>query len=165
MRKLLMPFAILTVLSFGATTAQAQVDFGAQVSYGGDSDLGVGVRAAMPLDNFMEGLMGVGSFDFFFPSDEGTGVDITYWEINLNGHYPIEMQGESSLMPYVGGGLNVAHVSAEFGGFSSSETEIGLNLLAGNKFAPMGNGMVPFVEFRIELSGGEQFVFSGGVNF
>ncbi|MFO7768013.1 MAG: hypothetical protein R6W82_03530 [bacterium] len=168
MRKLLLPIAILAVLSFGTTTAQAQMTFGAQASYGGDSDLGVGARVATPLDNFMEGLIGVGSFDIFFPSDQGTGVDFSWYEINLNGHYPIAMQGESSLNPYVGGGLNIAILSISYDSAfveDYSSTEIGLNLLAGSTFAPMDSGMVPFVELRIEMSGGEQFVVSGGIYF
>ncbi len=70
----------------------------------------------------------------------------------------------SSLAPYAGGGLNIAHKSKEFDdGRSASDTDLGLNLLGGTQF---GRGKVnPFVELRVELAGGEQFVLPGGVLF
>ena len=56
------------------------------------------------------------------------------------------------------------HKSKEFDdGRSASDTDLGLNLLGGTLF---GRGKVnPFVELRVELAGGEQFVLTGGVLF
>jgi len=103
------------------------------------------------------------SFDYFFPSG-GAGVDVKYWEINGNVGYRIpNMRG--NLAPYVGGGLNIAHASASSGGVSVSDTKAGLNLLAGTTFGRAASKTKPFLEGRVTLSGGEQFVLTGGIRF
>jgi len=100
------------------------------------------------------------SFDYFFP-DEPSGVDVTYWEANLNALYTIPMD---TVQPYAGAGLNYAYAKAEAGGFSADDSQVGLNLLGGAKF-DIGMAFTPFAEFKLEISGGEQWVISGGVLF
>lgn len=145
-----------------APTAEAQISFGAQGSYGGDTDLGVGARVELPLSSIHEQLSAAGSFDYFFPD----GFD--YFEVNANGLFSIPMEG-GSLMPYVGAGLNYARidvsVSGPFGTVGGSTSEIGLNVLGGSKFGGGDSSLTPFAEARFELSGGEQFVLTGGVLF
>ena len=108
-----------------------------------------------------------------FPHDHGepmsrtlqvNGEDRSYWELPGNLAYFFKVEASSSLAPYAGGGLNIAHKSKEFDdGRSASDTDLGLNLLGGTLF---GRGKVnPFVELRVELAGGEQFVLTGGVLF
>ena len=165
MRKLLVPFIALVVLAVAAPQTSGQVTFGAQLSYGTDiEELGIGVRAYKGLDDLMEGLTGVASFVYWLWDP---GLDsATAWELNIDGHYPMafgEMDG------YVGGGINIAHVAFEqdlgiLGTFEDSDTQFGLNVLAGATFGS-GEGMIPFVELKLELSGGEQFVIQGGVKF
>ena len=142
-----------------------RVVFGLQADWGSDTDFGLGARAVFglrslfpktPLDAHV-------SFDYFFPSSTG-GVDVTYWEINGNVGYRIP-KVRGNLAPYVGGGLNVAHASASIGGTSASDTKVGLNLLGGTTFGRAASKMKPFVEGRVTLSGGEQFVLTGGVRF
>ena len=147
------------LLAAAPCPATAQTHFGGQLSWANDFDFGVGGRVEVPLDSWKEGLKGIGSADFFFPGD----VDVSYFELNAGLAYSFSIEGKADLLPYVGGGLNLARVSAEFLGETISDTEMGLNLLAGSRF---GTGRLkPFAELRIELSGGEQFVLAAGILF
>ena len=165
MKNCLVAAGVLFTLGFVAAPAQAQVAFGVHANYAEDFDLGVGARAQSSLGNFMDAdsplaaLTGVVSFDYYFP-DCG-GADCSYLELNGNVQYPLDM-GEN-FAPYVGGGLNVARMSFDFGEFAggdSSNTEIGLNALGGASF-DLG-GFDVFAEAKIELGGGEQFVLTFG---
>ena len=166
-RSLLM--AIVMVAAASAPAA-AQTVFGPQISWGDDSDLGIGARLETPLSQLMTAtdqesplndMWLIGSFDWFFPGDAMEGMDLTYWEINANLAYPFDVEG---LRPYAGGGLNIAHAGVDFEDNTffedMSETEVGLNVLGGLKFL-LGT-LDAFAEARIELGGGEQFVLSGG---
>ncbi len=145
--------------------AAAQLSVGAQLSSGEKYDLGIGPRVVLDLAPLGAGLRVVGSFDYFFPDalqgDEAArSVDagVEYWEANLNLLYRI---GPPLVLvsPYVGGGLNLARL--EVGDFAS--TERGVNLLAGVSLD--AGGLSPFVEFRYEVEGGEQWVLTGGLVF
>jgi hypothetical protein len=152
------------------------VSFGVNADWSDDADFGVGGRVIVNLDKQLKGLEAVGSFDYFFPSagdvgdieGDGVDVDVTYFEVNLNAVYKFKLEN-SSLTPYVGSGLNIAHgnvgASVDLGDFGSvggsvSNTEVGLNILGGviinKKF---------FVEAKFEAGGGEMFVVSGGIRF
>ncbi|HET7276313.1 MAG TPA: hypothetical protein VFI91_14180 [Longimicrobiaceae bacterium] len=153
-------FAALAALAMVVATeapAAAQAQFGAQVSYAEDFDLGIGARAQFGLAQLgVENLFGIASVDYFFP-DCGAG-DCNYIELNANGAISLP---EVGLPIYAGGGLNVAHAS--FGDFSN--TEVGLNILGGVQFPDALGALTPFAEARFELSGGEQFLITGGILF
>jgi len=91
-------------------------------------------------------------------------VDVNYWEVNGNVAYRFSASGKAH--PYVGAGLNIAHGSVGVNvlgvGGSADETRVGLNLLGGAAF---GRQKRFFVELKVELEGGEQFVVCGGVRF
>ena len=150
-------------VAISASAVQAK-QFGIQGSWGDDSDFGIGARIEYGLPNLLTNsgpfsrTFLIGSFDYFFP-DCPDDVDCTYWEINSNLAIPLVASG---IDPYVGAGLNIAHVSAELEGsdLGGSDTEVGLNLLGGLRF-PLG-GVSAFAEGRIELGGGEQFVLTFG---
>lgn len=133
-------------------------NLGIQASWADDADFGVGLRYENDVYKIMASaprqLHFIFSFDYFFPDG---GID--YYEGNVNLSYQIG-DPRASIGPYVGGGLNIAR--AEFGG--ASNTEIGLNLLGGIRFRS-ANKMVPFLEARFELGGGEQLVLTGGLLF
>lgn len=135
-------------------TASGQAHLGPQISLAEDFDLGLGGRAVVNLSDY-EGWEGIGSFDLFFP--EG---DVDYWELNGNVVYNFPVEPTRSFFPYLGGGLNIARVDGPAGG---GETELGLNAVGGGKFD--ATGVTPFVEARIEIEGGEQFVLTGGLLF
>jgi len=140
--------------------------FGLQLDWGNDPDFGIGGRGVFPLGSLFPGtpLDGIVSFDYFFP-----GNNVKYWEINGNVAYRFRVPARSSLRPYAGGGLNIAHFSgtATVGTttVSVSDTKAGLNLLGGTTFRLKGSKLVPFAEARGELGGGKTFILTGGVRF
>ena len=149
------------------TASPAQrASFGVQLDWSSDYDFGIGGRGVFPLQSLFPRtpLDGIVSFDYFFPSAPA-GVSAHYWEINGNVAYRFRMPRSSSLGPYAGGGLNIAHASASSGGVSASDTKAGLNLLGGTTFKLKGSTLTPFVEGRGELGGGKTFIITGGVRF
>lgn len=146
-------------LAISAGNVEAQ-RFGVQGNWGDDADFGIGARVELGLPNLftttgpLANTFLIGSFDYFFPDNDA----IDYWELNANLAIPLVASG---IDPYVGAGLNVAHVSIDSDLVDdASDTEIGLNLLGGLRI-PMG-GVATFVEGRFELGGGEQFVLTFG---
>lgn len=69
------------------------------------------------------------------------------------------MEETRTFFPYLGGGLNIARVEAG----TLEDTELGVNIVGGSKFD--AEGVTPFVEARVEIEGGEQFVLTGGFLF
>ncbi len=159
MRNPLLALVVLVFTVGSASEAQAQVKFGVQASIAEDTDFGIGGRVAGTVAP-RRVVKIVGSFDIYFPDGP-----VDYWELNGNILYMIPVQ-KSALAPYVGGGLNIAHISFDlplldpFGDFS--DTDAGLNLLGGIEF---GQQVVGFVEAKVELEGGDQFVVTGGIYF
>lgn len=135
-----------------ASPAQGQL-FGAEALFGSDTDLGIGARVQLPIDANVP-LEFQGSFDLFFPDGPAD-----YWEINGNIWYIVETSGATNVVPYLGGGLNVGHLSTP--GFD--DTELGVNLGGGARFE--FTNTTPFVEARFVIGGVEQFVIGGGFLF
>jgi hypothetical protein len=131
--------------------------FGAQVSYASDDvDFGVGAHLDYPMRRLFNNapIFAQISADVFFP-----GNDVTYIEANWNANYRFRIQN-SPLAPYAGAGLNFAYADTPAG----SDSELGLNLVGGIQF-PRAGRLMPFVQARLEIEGGELFVLSGGVHF
>ena len=160
-RNLLIAVALVVV---GASTAQAQ-RFGAHAIWADDADIGVGGR--MELD--MPGKLSkqapwsraffIGQFDYYL--DPCDGGDCTWFEINPSIAIPLNA---TTLKPYVGAGLNIAHVSVDLGTFgNASDTDIGLRLLGGLKLNL--SGLDAFTEAGLALGGGEQFSIAFGILF
>ncbi len=143
----------LLALCAGAPLS-AQVRFGVQADWGDNSDFGIGGRLEHGLAKLFPKvpLRGAASFDYFFP-----GNSLNYWEINYNVFYQLKAD---ALTPYAGGGLVLAYASAN----GNSNSDLGVNLGGGLKFAT-GSKLTPFIEGRIELGAGEQFVLTGGLLF
>ncbi len=180
MRKLLGSALLLAVVALAPTQATAQrraaprptassqkPSFGLELNWSSDVDFGIGGRGVFPLMSLFPGtpLDGIVQFDYFFPSGAPAGTSVHYWEINGDVAYRFTVQRSSSLRPYAGGGLNIAHASASAGGTSASDTKAGLNLLGGTTFRLKRSTLVPFVEARGEVGGGKTFVLTGGVRF
>lgn len=160
MRKGIIAFACLALFAAGDLHAQQsrQVFFGPQLSWGDDADIGIGGRVEGLLSN--SHLMITGTFDWFFPDND----NIDYWEINGNLAYRFDIRNSPNIHPYAGGGLNVAHVSVDGpNDLNGSDTDLGLNLVGGSEFT--AGGVKPFVELRVSIEGGDQFVITGGVLF
>ncbi len=158
-RWLVIPAVVLFTLGLGAREAEGQAAFGAQINWGSDTDIGVGGRILGNIEDI--NLEAVGSFDIYFPDDEGQ-ADLDYWEINGNLFYHIHLRNTTSVLPYLGGGLNIARIESG----ADDRTEVGLNLGGGIRF-PTGSNITPFVEAKGVISDGpaEQFVATFGVLF
>jgi hypothetical protein len=161
----MLPVALLAVTT---QTAQAQ-RFGPQISFGTDSDFGLGGRVEFNLSSVVGGtgtfsrLFGIGSFDYFFLDCDSalTDFDCSWWEININGAIPLT---SAAVDAYVGGGLNFARIAIDTGlGPEGSDSEVGLNVLGGLRF-PLGS-LSAFGEARLSLAGGDQLVLTFGTLF
>ena len=180
MRKWIGSAVLVSVLAAAPTLAAAQrrpaarpaaapgqrPRFAAELNWSSDVDFGIGARGVFPLQSLFPKtpLDGIVSFDYFFPSAP-SGVSLHYWEINGNVAYRFRVPARSSLGPYAGSGLNIAHASGSAGGVSTSATKAGLNLLGGTTFKLKGSKLTPFVEGRGEVGGGKTFILTGGVRF
>jgi hypothetical protein len=149
---------IAAAFAISASSLHAQ-RFGVQLNWADDADLGVGARLEVGLPNVFTttGALSrtylIGSFDYFFDCN-----NCTYWELNGNLAVPIAATGVD---PYVGAGLNIAHISFDSDIPFDSHTDLGINLLGGLRF-PIGT-LSAFGEGRLEVDGGEQFVLTFGI--
>ena len=158
--KVLAAAAAILVLA-GVSTAQAQgVRFAPEVSLGEDSDFGIGARVNVDLSSTFgsPGFNGIASFDYFFPGD-----NINYWELNANLTWMVPgVRGK--VRPYVGGGLNYGHGSVDNCTGNCSDGDVGINLLGGMNLQTRTK-IMPFIEAKFTLGGGDQFVLTGGMYF
>jgi len=145
---------VILMTSLISSSVGAQPHFGVQGSFGEKSDFGIGARLVVDL-GYAKGLGFTGAFDYFFPDI------VDYFEVNGNVTYTFTLPN-SNLAPYAGGGLTLGHASV--GWLGASNNEVMPSLLGGFKLIN-ARGMNPFLELRIELSGYEQFVITGGVLF
>lgn len=144
--------AVLGALLLGGVSpASAQVYGGAQALFGSDTDFGVGGRVLANIED--ANLELVGSFNVFFPDGP-----LDFWEANGNLFYHFHLSDTPSVLPYLGGGLNISRLSN-----GSSNTEAGLNLGGGVRF-PMAN-VSPFIEARAVISDHDQAVLAFGIVF
>lgn len=141
------------LLLAGGQTADAQVYVGPQVNLATDTDFGVGGRVLANIEQ--ANLEFVGSADLYFPDGP-----TDYWEANGNLFYHFHLPENPSVLPYLGGGLNLATFSN-----GDTRTEAGLNLGGGVRF-PLED-ISPYVEGRgvVGNDASEQFVFTFGILF
>jgi hypothetical protein len=142
--------ALLLLAGPAAPEANAQTVFGLQGNYGSEADLGIGARALLNIPDV--NLEAVGSFDVFFPDG-----DVDWFDFNANLFYHFHLP-DHPILPYLGGGLNVARLSND-----ASHTEAGLNLGGGVRFPRPG--LTPFLEVRTVISDLDQVVITGGILF
>lgn len=154
--------AVLLALGPGAAPLQGQAAFGGQVVAGTEQDFGVGGRVAFGLSELAPELEGAAEFNLFFPDGP-----TDFWEINGNILYAFPLRNTRSVLPYAGGGLNIARIDFDSPGdedeFRDENTEVGLNLLGGVRFP--SRTVAPYVEARGVISDADQLVFTFGVLF
>lgn len=145
-------FSLLT-----AAPSSAQVHLGPQISLGGDTDVGLGIRGVAGVPQYA-GLEFAGSFNIFFPDP-----DFDYWEVNGDLLYNFEIRDVTSIRPYAGGGLNIARFT-DIGPDDRSDTDLGINVVGGAKF-PNSGPVTPYLELRGVIEGSDQIVLTGGILF
>jgi hypothetical protein len=145
------------------TAPAAAIDFGAQLIYGDDTDIGIGGRIEIPTPDVREQTRLAFDFNWYFP-DESPGVDLTFWEIDANWLHAVGTATEGAPAYYLGGGLNFAYSSVdyEFGG-DDSDKDLGINFLGGVEM-PLGAVSV-IGELRITIAGSEQYTLGVGLLF
>lgn len=146
--------AVAALLLAVPATGSAQVHFGPQLSWGGDTDVGVGGRVLVGVESLPRWDF-IGTFDVFFPD----GFD--YWEVNGNLAYNFVIEDAESIFPYAGGGLNIGSFDPD--GPGDGDTELGINLFAGTQFE--AESIIPYLEVRLVIEAAEQVVLTGGVLF
>lgn len=100
------------------------------------------------------------AFDYYF-----TEGNLNVYQFSANVLYPIRYPG---MRPYVGAGIGISRISLDrdgrrFGTFERSDTDVGLNLIAGAVFRT-GN-MRPFVQGQITFGDLDLFTVAGGLLF
>lgn len=143
---------IAAALIGAPTVASAQVTVGPVLAYDSDIEFGLGASVGTALPSLGEGFGLLADFIYFFPP--GDGFD--YFELNGNVTYDFPLEN-SSVVPFLLGGLNLARASVDLGALGSgSNTELGLNLGGGIDF-DLGN-FRPTAGLRAEINGGEATV-------
>jgi len=156
MKRTTLTLTALALLSVAAPrAADAQVYIGPEVAFNDDADFGIGGGLEFDMPSVDPRLSYLGDFLFFFPD----GFD--YFEFNTNLTYDLPLE-DSSIVPFVLSGLNVARVSTE-GIDDASDTEIGLNIGGGIKFD--AGDLSPRVTGRFNLFSSESFTLTFFVPF
>ena len=131
MRAYRMLAAVAGALLLVPMTADAQVRLGPQLSFGDDTDFGIGGRIVANVESLPHWDF-IGTFDVFF-IDDNSNFDFDYFEANGNLAYNFGVPEVPSLSPYVGGGLNISRLLIEdiSSGVERDNTDLGLNLFVG----------------------------------
>lgn len=105
-------------------------------------------------------LSSMGSHWFFNPNVEVALADGgNLFTINGDFHYDLPSEGAMSF--YLGGGPTLLFADAEGGG--DSNTDLGLNLLAG--VSGLRSSMRPFAQIKGIFAGGSEVALMGGIRF
>ena len=146
-----MAVAGMTMVMAGSTVAGAQtgaVHVGPRVAYNFDfEEVAIGFHMGLPIGNRIDFYP---SIDIFLP-DQGS-------LLGLNADIKLRPLPADAAMFYVGTGLNLTRVSVR----SESNTEAGLNLLAG--LEGRTGAIHPFVELRAILADRTSVQLVGGLN-
>lgn len=130
---------LIFVLAFGISAAHGQgigVELGPKLGFdvAGDVEepfIGVDARLTTSLPVIINPV-----FDYYFAEE-----NLTIWHIGVNALYEFGIDNEM-FTPYAGGGLGITRWSVDvdtgFGDFDSSDSSVGLNGVAGARFA-VGN--------------------------
>jgi hypothetical protein len=149
---------LLSIATLAAHASPAVTAFGPRAGASIDPDQFV-VGGQLALQEFAPNW----SFD---PNLElGFGDNLTDIAFNLDAYYHLRLSG-SDWRPYLGGGLGVNFVSwdAPLGEHDRSDTEVGLNAVAGFDI-PAGAGDHWFTELRFGIGDIPTLKIMGGFNF
>lgn len=158
MKKTVLIIAFLLVSLCGFT----QTKIGAQLSYGTETELGVGAKGSFKITDEIHASP---SINYFF-GESAKGISSFVLSVNLDGHYLFPIDKAMAFYPLAG--LNFTRVSATVSSLGVSETvsknKFGLNLGGGfnYEFTP---SIVGVAEIKYVVSEFDQAVFSVGAMF
>lgn len=160
---------ILAGFMFSSNLAWAQYDhgtfrIGGQFGFGSDIEsFGMGVRVDYALTSKF---LLAPDFMYYF-GDDDFGIEVNWYDINLNANYMIELNNPN-IVPYVLGGFNIAKTSVSCEGALGSvcedfsDVETGFNLGGGVDFILTGS-LALFGELRAVIGGADQLVLGVGI--
>jgi outer membrane protein X len=162
MKKIIAISSLFVATLFLSNTNAFAQSVGAGLAYGSEVEaIGIQVNGVY---GFSDNLRGAADFTLFFPDQPSNG-DYSFWTLNANAHYLFMAEGTTNV--YGLAGLNYATSeitsNSQFGSFSVSSSEVGLNLGGGAEFG-VGFGNI-FVEAKYVVSDLDQLVLDGGVRF
>lgn len=156
LKKTLSVVVVAGLTAVGAQGLEGQVRFGGQLNIADDTDVGLGPRVALDLEDTGAPLQFLGTWDIYFPDNDA----VDYWELNGNVVYRFQLEETDAVVPYGGAGLNIARIEVDTPG-DGDDTDLGVNFLGGVEFPLVS--VTPFVEIRATAEGGEQFYITGGL--
>jgi hypothetical protein len=164
-RRLLLMLSLLAI-ALVPSSAAAQVYVGAQGNWSDRYDWGIGGRVTLDLTPKFIPLMIAGSYEYFWPGETLTR-DFDYWEVNVNALFVQRVYGAAArahASGYFGVGLNLSHPTATVKGTgeSTSETDVGVNILAGTKYRT--GRVAPYFDIGFTLWGPEHFKITFGID-
>lgn len=159
MKKYFILFVLMAAFTFTNVNAKTSTMVGGGLAYGTDiKKLAIQAGAIFDIDAPVNIAP---DFKYYF-----TDQYVTFWELNVNVHY--DLTKDKGANYYLLGGLNYAVQSVDFnngfaGSGSVSNSEIGLNIGGGAKFAVSGFYIVP--EIKYVLSNYNQLVLGVSAMF
>lgn len=156
MRKFVTVVGAAALFSLAPLSAQGQVLLGPTLAFHGDFDFGVGATVGFAADNITEGFGFMGDILFYFP-DVGS-----FLEFNANATYDFPLE-DSTVLPFVLGGLNFARYSVDILGQDFSSTDVNLNLGGGIAFD--AGSFRPKAGVRLVVGGGSAVVIFATLPF
>lgn len=147
------------VILLSANTSFAQLRVGGGIGYGTDiEELGIMVRGLYDIDDEWRG---AASFVYYLDGIE----DVSFWEINFNGHYVIVDNG--NIQVHALAGLNFTRVGftfIDFNGnrFSEGATETGINI-GGGVIVPLSDALDLIADLKYVISDASQLLLAVGV--
>jgi opacity protein-like surface antigen len=141
--------------------------------------LGGGIGYATEIDNlnfhvdgnyaFNEQWEGAATFTYYLTGESAPGVDLSWYGFDFNAHFNFSEYTGGKI--YALAGLNIMMVSVSFedttgmiGDFSTSDSDIGLNIGVGTKYA-LNDKLSLFGEAKYTIAGAKFFNLGAGVLF
>lgn len=126
MKKLFFVMCMM-LMSVSTFAQQGKMTVGIHGNYMIDTPHNFGLGANIGYE-IINNVRGVAEFNYFFKKD-----NVSYWNVDVNGEYLFRVGDGFTLYPLVG--LNVMGYSIDWGGSSTSDSKLGLNLGAGIEYA------------------------------
>lgn len=168
MKKLSFLFAVVlllvgTSLSVSAQTATGDIAIEGALGYGSKIQ-SLGIQAGGYYTIHSEFRVGADAI-YYFPGEDSQGLEFTWLEGNVNGHYLFINQ--ETMKFYFLGGLNFAKLFSDYSdiklpsGDSTEQLYVGLNIGAGYEFS-LGS-VSAYIEGKYALSSAHQLALTGGI--